>query len=373
MKQLICELCGSTDFLKQDGAFVCQSCGCKYSVEEARKMMVDGPVEVTGTVQVDHTQQKKEQVQNYLNMAKTALEGEDGDSVLTYCNKVLEIDTENYEAWRMIAMSAGWGSSLSNIKIPQSIAAGKRAINLAPEDLKSETALAIYLSVRLQIESLLEIAKSLPTGGFDYIHRLMYIWLSALQELPYLGTALIEADIEICADMCRESKAAILPGARAIFATYWVSNNKESYDVTFRKALAEKLQTEAAREKEQAEKTLALAEAYWAAHPEEKQELEAKKADLEAQRAEASAPIAAAEETVAQLTAKAKELSDQYAATSIFKFKESRAITAQMDENSKELFAAKKTLAEAQSSTKETLSAIDEQIAEIEKAFRTKH
>ena len=27
--------------IKQDGVFVCQSCGAKYSVEEAKKMMVD--------------------------------------------------------------------------------------------------------------------------------------------------------------------------------------------------------------------------------------------------------------------------------------------------------------------------------------------
>ena len=28
MKQITCEMCGSTDFMKQDGFFVCQSCGC---------------------------------------------------------------------------------------------------------------------------------------------------------------------------------------------------------------------------------------------------------------------------------------------------------------------------------------------------------
>ena len=44
MKQLTCEMCGSTDLMKQDGVFVCQSCGTKYSVEEAKKMMVEGNV-----------------------------------------------------------------------------------------------------------------------------------------------------------------------------------------------------------------------------------------------------------------------------------------------------------------------------------------
>lgn len=39
MKQLICEMCGSTELVKQDGVFVCQTCGVKYSVEEAKQMM----------------------------------------------------------------------------------------------------------------------------------------------------------------------------------------------------------------------------------------------------------------------------------------------------------------------------------------------
>ena len=55
MKRLTCEMCGSTDIIKQDGVFVCQSCGCKYSVEEAKKMMVEGTVEVQGTVKVDNS------------------------------------------------------------------------------------------------------------------------------------------------------------------------------------------------------------------------------------------------------------------------------------------------------------------------------
>ena len=39
MKQLTCEMCGSTDLMKDGGVFVCQSCGCKYSVEEAKRMI----------------------------------------------------------------------------------------------------------------------------------------------------------------------------------------------------------------------------------------------------------------------------------------------------------------------------------------------
>lgn len=41
MKRLKCEMCGCTEIIKEYGVFVCQLCGTKYSVEEARKMMFE--------------------------------------------------------------------------------------------------------------------------------------------------------------------------------------------------------------------------------------------------------------------------------------------------------------------------------------------
>lgn len=49
MKAMVCEMCGSQDLVKQDGMFVCQNCGTKYSVEEAKKLL--------GTVKVDKTEE----------------------------------------------------------------------------------------------------------------------------------------------------------------------------------------------------------------------------------------------------------------------------------------------------------------------------
>ena len=39
MKKIICEMCEGTEFVKENGMFVCQECGMKYSVEEAKKLM----------------------------------------------------------------------------------------------------------------------------------------------------------------------------------------------------------------------------------------------------------------------------------------------------------------------------------------------
>jgi len=41
MKRVICEVCRGLDILKDNGVFVCQSCGCKYTLEEVRKMLAE--------------------------------------------------------------------------------------------------------------------------------------------------------------------------------------------------------------------------------------------------------------------------------------------------------------------------------------------
>ena len=53
MKKLQCELCNGTDFTKDGDYFVCDYCRAKYSTQQAQKMIIEGTVEVAGTVQVD--------------------------------------------------------------------------------------------------------------------------------------------------------------------------------------------------------------------------------------------------------------------------------------------------------------------------------
>ena len=65
MKQLICEMCGSNEIVKEDGFFVCQFCRCKYTLEEAKKIIMD----VSGTtVRIDNT----ENIKNSLESARRA-------------------------------------------------------------------------------------------------------------------------------------------------------------------------------------------------------------------------------------------------------------------------------------------------------------
>lgn len=94
MKQLTCEMCGSTDLMKQDGVFVCQTCGMKYSVDEAKKMMIEGTVDVQGTVKVDNSAF----VEKYLQNARRAKQKEDWEETEKYYNMVEQNAPKNIEA-----------------------------------------------------------------------------------------------------------------------------------------------------------------------------------------------------------------------------------------------------------------------------------
>ena len=85
MKALTCEMCGSTNLIKQDGVFVCQSCGTKYSVEEAKKMMVEGTVSVEGTVKLDTSKE----TENLLILARRAKEADNGEQAAKYYEQLL--------------------------------------------------------------------------------------------------------------------------------------------------------------------------------------------------------------------------------------------------------------------------------------------
>ena len=95
MKQLTCEMCGSTDLIKQDGVFICQSCGTKYSIEEAKKMMVEGTVDVTGsTVKVDTS----DELANLYQLARRAKDADNAENAAKYYEMILLQGATNWEA-----------------------------------------------------------------------------------------------------------------------------------------------------------------------------------------------------------------------------------------------------------------------------------
>lgn len=97
MKAIVCEMCGSHDVMKQDGLYVCQTCGTKYSVEDAKKLMVEieGPVDVSGsTVKVDDS----ESTEKILQLARRAASEGNSENAAKYYEMVALSRPDDWEA-----------------------------------------------------------------------------------------------------------------------------------------------------------------------------------------------------------------------------------------------------------------------------------
>ena len=134
MKALKCEMCGSNDVVKQDGLYVCQNCGTKYTVEEAKKLMIEGTVDVKGTVTVDKSQDAK----NLVQLAKDAIDSVNGEEAYSYSNRALETDPSNADAWLIKMEAVGLMATLGDLKVLDVINAGKKAIELSNKEFEKE-------------------------------------------------------------------------------------------------------------------------------------------------------------------------------------------------------------------------------------------
>lgn len=132
MKQMTCEMCGSTELVKQDGFFVCQTCGTKYSVEEAKKMMVEGTV----NLQIS----RDNEVPNLLRLAKTANAGENYYDAVNYAEEILTIDASNADAWAIKALNLHRTLPVNSISFETIKATTKQALSLCDENTKTKLA-----------------------------------------------------------------------------------------------------------------------------------------------------------------------------------------------------------------------------------------
>lgn len=105
MKALTCEMCGSQDMVKQDGYFICQHCGTKYSVEEAKKLMIEGTVEVQGTVKVDNS----DKIDKLYKLARRAREERSYESAYKYYEEIVIDNPNDWEStfYTMFCKSMG--------------------------------------------------------------------------------------------------------------------------------------------------------------------------------------------------------------------------------------------------------------------------
>lgn len=160
MKKIVCEMCESTEFAKEEGMFICQGCGMKYSVEEAKKLMVEveGDAPASGAASAS----SQEKVENLLTLAENAIKSANNTEAESYASKVLEIDPTNYLAWRIKGEAVGWQTKVDNIRFVEMTNCFRNAVDNVPEDKRAD----LIVRIRLQAENLAEALIDLDTKNF---------------------------------------------------------------------------------------------------------------------------------------------------------------------------------------------------------------
>ena len=119
MAQIVCDVCGG-DLLKDGEFFVCQTCGCKYSLEEVRRKLTGGGAPAPAAapaapaaVQVSNAAQ----VENLMKMAQSAYDSKNYAKAEDFCDQVIAMDSGNYEAWKLKGEAINYQITAKNPRI----------------------------------------------------------------------------------------------------------------------------------------------------------------------------------------------------------------------------------------------------------------
>ena len=166
MKQLTCELCGSTNIIKKDGAFVCEGCGTKYTVEEAKKLLADAP-DLPSESKAIVDKEPPRQAVNYMELAERALDGKNYSEAESYCNRLLEMDPQ--DAWALLykGAAAAWQSTFAHLRLTECLTSWQSALPLLKEEEKKEAFAFTDKHISLLGIALFDIAGGFADTGID--------------------------------------------------------------------------------------------------------------------------------------------------------------------------------------------------------------
>lgn len=370
MRQLTCEICGSNELIKQEGIFVCQSCGCKYSVEEVRRMMANGTDEVTSPINTDNSAQ----INNFLELSKNAYESGNGESAFEYANKALELNLKNPKAWICKMKSIEYNSTFGNIRMMEVVEAGKNAINYASDEEKEAITYQVY---QYQLLRALDLLK-LVTGKFHDIAEIkstyqqfcLISFITASKNALTVDKGVVDvydkvadeavAVVKLVPDsvLFNNKELARLTGecakqyqyvTDALVARYKVygaalvdsahnirNSNKQAMQEKADRAMNDILHRENEAMRIASEERT---REYWANNAEKKVELESERQELEQKISEFKSQIDAikGENECRALQLKVFELNKEKGLLGMFKGKEKKAIQEKIDETEREI------------------------------------
>lgn len=102
MANFVCDICGGKLTMQSGGVGVCSQCGMEYSNERLREMAGAIPVQPEAKKAEAPAKAEDSKIKNYLMLAENEINaGFNGNiqKALDYCDRVLEIDIDNFDAW----------------------------------------------------------------------------------------------------------------------------------------------------------------------------------------------------------------------------------------------------------------------------------
>lgn len=121
MNKLVCEICGGS-IIKQEDGFVCQDCGCKYSLNAVRKILNDHEQLSPGTLKETAGDNKAEELiskarnivsiyidkgsERDVNGYPIKISEEKYQKAKAYLDQAAELDASNWEIWFVKGMLA---------------------------------------------------------------------------------------------------------------------------------------------------------------------------------------------------------------------------------------------------------------------------
>lgn len=385
MKKIVCEMCGSSDFAKTDGMFVCQTCGMKYSVEEAKALMVDDGNDAPVASQPAQAPQSS-RLENLRILAQRAKEENDTESAEKYYREIMLEDPNDWQANFYSVFYAA-----HNIKIAQIGSAATSVANALPAIIKlmannepEEKHLLICTKLYTEITEFATMLINNANNNLssDYSRRKEQFnnWYVPIQMMQRSFANSVFNNTH-CYTLLEIAYKNLYSNCNSLKNTTY----NDQFRLIANEANENLNRTRQAQEAYEQEKV----NKYWNEHPEEKAQLDNEKKGLEDELTVKNEELKKINEDINNIPEKLKskenlqkveELKKEKAGLGLFKGKEKDALQAQIDElngqNSRELLPAvadkEAPLKEAEKAKLAEIKEIQNKIDAVDKKLKRK-